>query len=494
MRLRSNEQHAVQLYLIYTLLCLPATILVVWLCSGLPRAAALAIVWACCCLQMAGASLLVWLRTLRGLRWPCRHLSIDAPLLVSKGYVVHHAQFPLVPVTQPRMTSGPSILLLSTCAMLTLPEHHLSPAQQAVMDYLAPLKLEQGGFLRKHQRLNITIEGPLNWVVCQDGQGLRAYASGDACAVLSACECLWDGDRKPLTQQTIDELHALWADEELPPMGFAMADMEGGQPVNIVFLGAMLMERSLLPHARHEVHTLHRSGYDVSIQGLEPVSLMRLSTLLHCDPDPLHDDVLTIACTDEAHGHNVYQTRSGTRPTHVVSYLRTQFHRLRYQPIQASLLLTIAALCCLAGQMATTVLAMFHVLLLAQFAFAPLAPRPLHTARKGRVIPGAVSVLVLVPAMCALTAWFMRITIGDYAGACMLFLLPIGVLTGFMCARLSSTMRPMLTLIPVLFFTAGLIAIAVNVGVTLISGLFALVAGTLCAVAANALLQYADKR
>lgn len=495
MRKRYDHTASTRLFYLINLCYLLVTPLLTFALQPLPRPVGLIVMGAACCLEAILLSLLTGRQAVGGMVWPVEHLILEAPLLVSPDYLVHHAQCPLTPVAHARINAGPSALLLSTCAMLTIPSSDRTPAEQGVMDFLAQSKVEQSGFLAKHPSIGTREANGLTWQICHDGPSLRAYASGDARQVLEACGEIWADVRRTLTDDDRHQLHQLWDSEDVSPMGFAMAEFVNGELSRTTFLGAMLLERSLHPHAVREVMNLQRHGYSVSITGLAPRTEAHISHILGCDELPDESvPTLTIACSDEQTGSQVYQIPEGMRPTNAVGYLRTMHRRLWYQPMQMCLVILILTLCSLMTKLPVYYLALVQLMLLIQSLWAPSRPKPLPASDKRRLAVCVTAIVLLVPGGCLLLSLFIRYTGGLLTSAGVLYTIPFLLLVGSQFARFTTTLKPILTILPAAVIGLAVLAIAVIHGIDLLGSAFALVAGILCALVVHTLLQYAEHR
>lgn len=483
----SAEARAARLYL----LLLPAfTVLLMlshMLCALLPP------VWGLSCAWLVNLALAfampLCIRRFVLSAYPAAPLrmEVDGRLLLDKGYAVHHVLCPLEAQTQARVAPGSSMLLLSTCAMLTLPREAQSPEHRAILRFLRPLGMNQNETLAHYPKARSMDEMGLHWSVHHDGSNLRAYACGAAEDVLAACTLIWDGEARTLTEEDRTAIRAQLAAEGLPPIGFAMADMCYGKPGQAVFLGAFLMDLALSRPAAEDIRWLTQRGMDVTLGNLPPMTLMRFSSLLGC---PTHTDevpdIILTTDTEQSAAPGVLAVMPGATIMQAVKGLSRLRIRMRRQMVIMAVTLTTLYLCCLVCGLPALEMGLMHEVLCIAAVLPLVMPAEKRLPSRRKALLGHALSMALVLSLFSLCSLFVRSMSGVQTGACVLFLLPVILMLMLRDIRQSAagSMRLSIAVAAVLTALLGLVT-CLTLATSPLAAAFMLIAGTLCAILAG---------
>lgn len=482
----SAEARAARVYLLllpgFTILL----ILIHLLCGLLPSPWALISVWLC---NVALAVLLPWLvnrLVLSSFPAAPQQIVIDGRLLLDRGFAVHHVLCPLDPSTQARLTSGSSMLLLSTAAMLTLPQEAQSPEHRAILRFLKPLAINQGDVLLHYPKARTCDDRGLHWSIHRDGSDLRAYACGSAADVLAACTYIWDNGERPLTDEDREALTAQFSTETQKPLGFAMAAMNYGKPGEGVFLGAFLMDLALSRHAAEDVRWLHQRGAEVTLTNLPQMTLARFSGLLDCPTQPIGDASLTLTTNpDKATEPATLVVTPGATIMQAVKGLSRLRMRLRRQPYLMAMTITTLFICCFICGLPALELGLMHIVLCIASVLPILWPSEKSMPRFRHALVSHGLTMALVLAVFALGSLFIRSMTGVQTGACVLFLLPVLLMLMVRDMQQSVGLYTRLSIALAALLTVLLgVMTCISFAIEPIAAAFMVIAGTLCAIGA----------
>lgn len=221
------------------------------------------------------------------------HVDVSAGLLTGGRQEVRSAAHPFITDNTLRLTSGSSMLLLATAAILTADQQ--SPARrEAIVHALSPMGFTPAALQKRCPILGEAALDGVTGIVCRDGLGQRAYFAADPAALLARCPLIWDGAPRPMAEE--DRRHALanagqMAEAGCQPLAYATVDLRSSSN-EAVFLG-MLGIGDVLP-AEEVLAPLHKIGLTVSPAGeADVVSLPWLKKQMGIDDLPAADVLIT---------------------------------------------------------------------------------------------------------------------------------------------------------------------------------------------------------
>ena len=228
-------------------------------------------------------------------------VTLAADVLLSGEREVITVMAPEAPTDRARINAGPSMLLLSHAALLTLPD---GPEARAAERFFRGMKLDATA-LRQHMPLVQTLEQDgLRWQIHPDGPGFRAFACGGP-ELLSHCARIQGLQPGPLGHQQRERLTVLLAEAERP-LCFAMAPVEDGRMGAPVYLGALVLREALQPWLEEELTLLTAQGRQVVLP--EDIALR----LNRPQPAPAYSLLFTLQAAD---GEGMVQLQPGERPS-----------------------------------------------------------------------------------------------------------------------------------------------------------------------------------
>lgn len=183
-----------------------------------------------------------------------RGATVDSALL-AQPLRMTAAHLPFEPIAQPRLQSG--ALLWASAALVT---HSLAeePHRAAILEAVKPLGFTPEKFLARCPiQQQVQCCGMQGYIV-RDGNGQRAYFTGEPAALLGCCETILDQQERPVAPE---DLRRLPSGDIL--YGLATAPVKDGAIGPMIYLGSMEIAAPAMDPAQVQALLPHGWGLEV---------------------------------------------------------------------------------------------------------------------------------------------------------------------------------------------------------------------------------------
>lgn len=413
---------------------------------------------------------------------PVRTALVDAKLLLDGGCRVSGICLPGGAVQPPPTAPGPSMLLLTSAASLLIPSKAQSESQQAVLGCLEEMRVHHRNIVSHSPWCGDMEQDGFTWHVYRDGRAQRAFAMGSADELLPLCSLAWQHHAVPFSPADRAALQSDCARQSIPPLCLATAPVERGRLGEAVYLGAFFFEQTLRQDAEAELASLRSAGLNVSLTGVDPLTLTALARRLGCaticpDRQPL------CLVPPQRPEEGALSILPGVMSISQEVRLLLQYQRrLSMQPWMMIAALVFYTFCCQLFRLPALTVGAMHLMLLLPTLPVMLCPRLTPQLSVRRCVFRLCATL-LPSALALAVCWSFFTAVGEGAvGALFLSLLPAALVCGCRdMLRASCVHRGVIAAVVCALAAAG-VGVALFFGTGALPALWALLAGGLAAL------------